>query len=64
MSNQPTPRTMARQLRTLARQMRRMGAEMEWYGGFNVQVTEKARQVYAAARIVDTWADGMKEGGR
>lgn len=63
--NQPTPRTMARRLRTLARQMRKMTAEMEWYGGFNAQIVEKARQMYGAARMVDTWAEGIaKEDGR
>lgn len=63
--NQPTPRTMARKLRTLARQMRRMGEEMEYIGGFDDQMTAKARQLLGASRMVDTWADGIaKEGGR
>lgn len=63
--NQPTPRTMAVKLRLLAQQMRRMSAQMEYCGGFDDQMTAKARQLLGAARMVDTWADGIaKEGGR
>lgn len=64
-TNQPTPRTMAVKLRLLAQQMRRMSAQMEYFGGFDDQVTAKARQLLGPARMVEAWADGIeKEGGR
>lgn len=65
-TKQPAQRTMARKLRTLARQMWRMGAEMEYYGGFDDEMMAKLWKLMGAARMVDSWADGManKEGGR
>lgn len=48
-------------LKCLADHMIDVANEMEYYGGFNGEMKEKANELLGAALIAQQWANGIEE---
>ena len=53
---------LADDLDALVIQMRNVAARMEYYGGFNSEICEHARELVGAANIARTWAKRIRAG--
>lgn len=51
-------------MKRLKKSMQNVAVEMEYYGGFNSKMISHSAQLSGAARILQTWIDGIKEDAR
>ncbi len=55
-----TRQDIAKYLRFVADQMHSVGALMDYYGGLDVEMKEKSREIIGASAIARSWAENIE----
>ena len=52
-------KTLAAELAELAEKMKELGANLDYYGGFDMELAVRGRQLVGAGQQVQRWADDL-----